>query len=277
MKSVRILSDPGQQAESLATHDRHIVICNINEKLPVIIEDLHRDTKKDPVVMVVLAQDLELWQQHPEWQPSSSNKRCIVLHAPPSDPRSLQLARVAQARAAIILADPRQGELADARSTLVAVSIEKQNREVHTVMELLSSLHRAHLRNTEVDEVVCLGDLSEKLIAQSCITPGVEGVFDRLLGARESLSRFYLPTLPQDYVGFSYRDLWRQSIEQRWPVVLCGFVRSAASPDARDLYVLNPVAGQEPGRDSQLIDGDRLIVIANHLVHDKSLRGTKRP
>lgn len=272
----KALADPWGLWEQLADLKDHVVICNINEKLGRVIEDLHRDTAPHAIPVVVLVQDLALWDAHHEWLPSAEQGQFLALLAPASEPKSLTLARVAQARAAIILADPRQGDLADARSTLVAVAVEKQNRRVHTVIELLSSVHRAHLSNTEVDEVVCLGELSEKLIAQSCITPGVEGIFDRLLGARASKSRFYLPALPDEYAALSYRALWRRSISEHWPVLLCGFVRPAvvaeAGQQAGDHYVLNPGPGTDFGRDMPLQAGDRLIVIANHLVSAKSLR-----
>ena len=277
MNKAQVLADPAGLAQSLDQLRGHVVLCNINEKLSVIINDLHRDTQPNPVAIVVLVQDLQLWKNQADWHAFDAQRNYVALYAPPSDPRSLQLAQIARARAAIILADPRQGDLADARATLVAVSIEKQNPQVHTVMELLSSLHRAHLANTEVDEVVCLGDLSEKLIAQSCITPGVGGIFDRLLGARESTSRFYLPALPAQYVGLSYRELWQQSIREHWPLIVCGFVRPAQNAQAADSYVLNPTATQEPGRDTKLAASDRLIVIANHLVKAESFARSLSP
>ena len=40
---------------------------------------------------------------------------------------------------------------------------------------------RIHLRSTEVNEVICLGEITEKLIAQCCISPGIH----RVLGQQD--------------------------------------------------------------------------------------------
>jgi hypothetical protein len=193
---------------------------------------------------------------------------------------------ISRARAAVILADPNQGKLADARSTLVAVAIERANPHVNTVMELIASHNRIHLKGAEVNEVVCLGELAEKLIAQSCITPGVKNIFEHLLSSNGNTNQIFVRQIPEKWSGKTYREVVREAIDGEVPLIVCGFVTNSIvhsrspvvqnrAPDTRveceddsgygftgKTIVLNPRAGVQPGKDTRLTPEDRLIVIA---------------
>jgi Trk K+ transport system NAD-binding subunit len=243
------------------------VLCNVSPLVGSITGELLAAGPVQVPAVVLLVQDAELWRAHPAWHPASRwSERTIVLGGCALDERCFARAGLARARAALILADPRQGELADARSTLLAMAIERSSPDVHTVVELQWSVNRAHLEATDVDEMVCMGDLSEKLIAQSCITPGVLRVFDKLLGVGGSTAHFALPPLPASCTGMSYRQVALRAHEHRWPGIVCGFVQGARG-DHPPRLVLNPRPQQEPGKDSVLQAGDRLIVLGRDEVH----------
>lgn len=160
----------GRAPEALTDH---VVICNVNEKVPAIVDELWNDPVGESIDVAIIVQNRELWKNHPSWHPRHDGSRRVVeVVGCPAEGDVLREARITHARAAIILADPLQGTLADARSALVGIAIENENCEVHTVMELLLSVNRSHLRATTVDEVICLGEVSEKLLSQSSVTPG---------------------------------------------------------------------------------------------------------
>jgi hypothetical protein len=222
-----------------------------------------------------MVQDEDLWQEHPEWHPTEHGAgRLFIVNGCPAEPQHLERIHIARARAAVILADPIQGGLADAHTTLVSVAIERRNPQVHTVAELIDSVNRVHLRSTEVNEVVCLGELAEHLIAQSCVTPGIAHIFASLLHAHPGTTQLFVLDLPQELVGQTYRQLMRRSIEARARIILFGFVTevpasSPAAPDCdatppqpRPVLVLNPRPDATPGRDTTLRNGDRLLVLA---------------
>ncbi|MFH1811606.1 MAG: hypothetical protein ABIJ09_22895 [Pseudomonadota bacterium] len=246
----------------LAELRHHVVICNLNPMVRAIVDELLDDPRQRVPAVVLLVQDMALWSEHPEWQPAPRHgDRVVVLGGCSLEERCFSRSGLARSQAALILADPRQGELADARSTLLAMAIERHSRDVHTVVELQWSVNRAHLEATEVDEVVCMGDLSEKLLAQCCITPGVKRIFERLLGGQGSSTRWQLPVLPGSCVGQSYRQVVQRSIAEGWPCVLCGFVPQPPEGEAPQ-FILNPRPREEPGKDSVLQARDRLIVMA---------------
>lgn len=248
--------------------ENHVVICNCNEKVRAIVEELHMDASGKPYDVVLLIQDRALWEAHPGWHPRETDRaRFITLFGSPFDREYLKAACIEKANSAIILADPNQGQLADAQSTLMAVAIEKQNPQVHTIQELILTTNRDHLKAMNVDEVVCLGEISEKLIAQSCISPGVKNIFENLLTTARGTSQIYLPQLGPELSGMSYRKISRSCIEAKAPFVIIGYI--IAPPEIastkegknqiRSIFMINP---KKQARDLALSESDKLIVIA---------------
>lgn len=262
---------------------QHVVICNCNEKIKYIVEELHEGSYQEPIDVVLIVQDAVLWDHHPEWHPKAGNRaHFFVIEGCPTDENVLKRAQISFARAAVILADPNQRELSDARSTLVAMAIERQNPQVHTIIELISSINRSHLRTTKIDEVICEGEISEKIIAQSCITPGIKNIFERLLTAAVETNQIFLSQVPSPLSGETFRSLARRAIEREVPYILCGFVLHRKKSESilpsnslfthekermdgiRRITVLNPRAYVEPGKDTLLTDQDRLIAMAHN-------------
>jgi hypothetical protein len=251
-----------ERQDPLETLSGHVVVCNCNEKVRGIVDHLHNT--EVPLDVVVLVQDRKLWDENPAWHPPQGTRgRVFTVEGCPTVEADLLRVRIAHARAAVILADPRQGQLADARSTLVAVAIERHNPQVHTVMELISSASRLQMCAREVNEIICMGDLTEKLLAQSCITPGVKHVFDRLLTHAQGTNQIYLVPLPEGCAGLSYREIIRRAVGADAPFIICGYTRNRnTTGNGKREIVVNPRNGTEPGRDTRLEVGDILITMA---------------
>ncbi len=259
-----------ERKSTLQTLKRHAVICNCSEKVRNIVEELHKNGTDEILDAVLIVQDIELWESNPQWHPIQAKEgHFFTIAGCPTDKNVLRQANIHEARAAIILSDPRQGEYADAHSTLIALAIEHHNPDVHTVIELISSTNRIHLKATKIDEVICLGEISEKLIAQSCITPGIKNLFERLLSTEQSTNQIFLPELPARLTGQTYRNLARAVIQSESPFILCGFIQNRPgekdSSRSERIAVLNPRANRDPGKDTPLHAGDQLIVIAHSL------------
>ncbi len=135
----------------------HVVICNCNDKIRAIVEDLQAGTAHDVLDVALIVQDNTLWESHMEWHPRCRDDAIFkTIFGCPTDKTVLNQAGISRARAAIILSDPLHGELADAPSTLTAIAIERENPQVHTIIELIHSVNRGHLETTAVNEVICL-------------------------------------------------------------------------------------------------------------------------
>jgi len=267
----------------------HVVICNASPELRPLVAELHSETARCRPDVVLVLQDADLWAANPGWQPdhrfayTRDHFFVIAAEGGPADPENLRAAGVTRAHAAVILADPRQGALADARSTLVAVAIEHLEAKVHTVMELIAAVNRVHVAGTQVDEVICVGELVERLVAQSCVTPGIKNIFARLLSNDRQTSSLFFARIPPVLVGFPYREVARRAIRAGVPFVLCGFMHAPAgeavevaraptppngrgqppkAPPDGSVMVLNPRSEETPGKDTALGANDRLIVLA---------------
>jgi len=245
----------------------HVVICNVNEKVPAIVEQLRNDPVDGDLDIALIIQDKRLWDAKPDWHPDPGRKgKIIEIFGCPAQKESLQLAHIANAKAAIILADPLHGMLSDARSTLVGIAIERENPQVHTVMELLLSINRTHLRATAVDEVICLGELSEKLLSQSAVSPGVSRLFAHLLTASVGTAQLFVRPMTGALAGSTYRELAKRAIRNDAPYVVCGYIRPRPRPQSErqeNVVVFNPRVDTTPGKDSPLDERDRLILLAS--------------
>ncbi len=276
---------------SLKNLTDHVVICNCNAKVGKIAEELYTGMVFEPPDVVLLIQDEELWRSHPEWHPpASANGRFYTVTGCPTDKNDLKKVRIKHARAAVILADPNHGELADAPSTLTAMAIEKQNPQVHTVIELVASGNRRFMKGTEVNEVICMSEISEKLLVQSCLTPGIKNIFEDLLTFRKGASQLYTIPVPPPFAQLTYRQSARKIILADPPFILIGFVATnhtndtyetgkedearqrpslPSHQDAGALHsafsqiVINPKANLNPGKDTVLSSQDRLVIIGH--------------
>ena len=241
----------------------HVVICNCNEKTGRIVDELHASPLA-PIDVVLLIQDMSGWTGNPSWHPRSLGDGAVyAVIGCPTNEADLRKAHIPSARAAVILADPAHGGLADARSALVAMAIERETPRVHTVMELLSSVSRVHLQASEVNEIICLGEISEKLIAQSCITPGVKHIFLDLLTIGRGTNQIFIARLPEAAHGQTFRRLSKQAITAGAPFVLCGYIRAGDhGANSEQAFVINPRARQDPGKDTALGPDDELVLLA---------------
>ena len=263
----------GPDDDQLSGLRGHVVVLNVNRKVAGVLEELHHGFGERSPEVVVVVQEAALWarfgSQRLAMADANEGWKVTAVEGCPAEPADLEAVGIERAAAAIILADERQGDMADAHSTLVAVAIERRSPQVHTVIELISSVHRVHLRSTEVNEVVCLGEVAEKLIAQSCITPGVRNILESLVAARANTAKVFAPVVPAACHGMTYRDLAR-SVVVRCGCVVCGFgtdrllrLGSKHHPQQGPTsWVVNPRPGDEPGRETVLHEGDRLLVVA---------------
>jgi Trk K+ transport system NAD-binding subunit len=245
----------------------HVVFLNANEKLPKIIEEIQFASKDDRLKIIVIVQDWDLWLENKHWHPKSLCPQNIYYReGRAAKVQDLRAARVDFARVAVVLADPLHGDLADAHTTLTAMAIEKLNADVHTIVELISSVNRVHLKFTKVNEVVCISELTEQLIAQSCISPGIKKVFEHLLSTDHHTMQVFAVPVPKSHLGKTYRELVRSAIQKHPPLIVYGFSRISGDPlpnrSARRTIVLNPRSFEEPGKDTVLNSDDMLIVAA---------------
>ena len=237
--------------------NRTVVICNCNPSVKQVVEELFAVEGYEPIHITLIAQDLKLWESHPEWHPDDSAGYFRVIEGDPCSRYILEKAGIRECGAAIVLADPKHEDLADAPSALIAMSIEEINSEVHTIMELINSANRLYIDNHIINEVVCRGDITENLIAQNCFLPGVKDLFHTLLTTRKGTPQIFLPLLPDKYAGKTYKEIVLEIIKTDVACIVIGFIQD-------DEFVINPKTDDSLGKGTVLLCGDQLIIISSY-------------
>jgi Trk K+ transport system NAD-binding subunit len=187
-------------------------------------------------------------------------------------------AMITKAHSAIILAD-EESPNPDTANFMLAASIERINPEVHTIVEISESSYLEHFHGTGVDEMICINEIAEKIISQSCLTHGLSALYLHLLTASEETNEIYILPAPEVTHGHTYRDVRRAiGTFEGESLILLGFLArldgTPASPNYRTFQrdgkqmtmVVNPTQNEENGNPfSQgyvIRPGDELILMA---------------
>ncbi|MCA9267196.1 MAG: TrkA family potassium uptake protein [Planctomycetales bacterium] len=177
----------------------HIVICGWSETARGVIEQLHSDDG-DPRRQIVLI------DPHLDHCPIDDPYVYYIKGDATLD-ETLRRADVATAETAIVLTDWSLADpgLRDAKTTLITLAIENHNRDVYTVVELMRSENRRHLERVDVDEPICVSDLSQRLLVHAALNHGLSRFFASILEFGEG-SEIYKAKAPAALVGKTFRQ-----------------------------------------------------------------------
>ncbi len=168
----------------------------------------------------------------------------------PTETDALKMLDFERIRVAVILSDPGASENPDARALLVALAIERIDRDVHTIVEIHNSDNLKHFHRTAVNETVCASELTEKLIARCTRNHHISHFYGELLKYQEAGSELYRVSVEEGWETF--RDAFEELVPERMiPVGVQGTGEPELNPapnrvlgDEEDLWV---IAQEFPG------------------------------
>lgn len=202
----------------------HIIICNWSSKADIIVRQLHDESvqKKRPIIVIT---------NSPEDMPKTTDpayRGLLIISGDPVNKEILKRADISNASTVVILADENDIENSDSKSILIVLAIEAINPHVHIIVELVKSNSEMFFQYTHVDEIVCLEQLAEKLLAQSALTPGLSLVYMDLLTQSSDTNEVYQEDVPQALIGASYRKAEEKiiTIDEK-DIILIGFSTKA--------------------------------------------------
>lgn len=236
--------------------NNHIVVCNWNDKGLQIIRELHSPVVRVLRPIVIITEDTDAVVL-PDRDDFREFEDVYTIKGDPANEIILRRANVPDAFSMIVLADPSQGHLADAKSILICMAIQSvcdQGRRPHVTVEGVSPEGQEHLERAGADEIVSAGDLGLRVLAQSAMHPGVTEVFQKLLTTSEDTNEVYVVATPAELVGKSFTEAAERiarSHETKRPAILIGVM-------ADNHVQLNPREGQE----SILREADSLVIIS---------------
>ncbi len=173
-------------------------------------------------------------------------------------------------RSVIIVADQEAARIdpnyADQRTIMVALAVSEVRSEVHIVAEILRAENQYYFRKLQNVELVSIQDLTEKLLAQALISPGVTEVFQRLLTPTVDTNEVYLVPVPERWRDKPWSEAYVDTVKSNLEMILVGY--ETGDDSGKRVMVLNPPLkavrqdGVHRGRDYELQEADRLVVIS---------------
>ena len=222
---------------------KKIAIININEKLKGIIKEIN---KLDDYEVTLIIPNKEILDNNPSWYPESiHNIKIIFIN--PKDKKVLEIIKGFDS--VVVLRD--EDINCDAETALVTVAIEEANKKIHTVAEVYSSINKYHIETLNIDEIICIGEVSEKMIAQGAITSKIDGFFNYLLKIEKGSAEVFIKSLPEEYFNEKtrYFDILKLFLEKNIKLIPIGYIN--LTPKANRLireYKINPKTTEDKER-----------------------------
>lgn len=224
----------------------HIVVCGWTSDTPSILDELTSEDVKTKRNIVVLA-DLEK---------NPMNREDIkFVKGDPTKDEDLIRAGIMNANTAIISLD-RKSDNPDAKAILTALAVESLNRSVYTCVELRNPENEKHLVHANVDEIVCLGRLSQNLIVHSSLKHGLSRLFSELV-THNFGHEFYKIPVPKRFCGEKFPQAMKRLIDEEG-VILTAVERETIDEkgNSKTDIIVNP------GYDFVLQERDYMFVVA---------------
>ena len=257
----------------------HIVICNWTKKSDLLVKELHNPSveKKRPIIVIT-----ENPQDVPDFEDDETYRGIMIVKGNPSHEDSLKRAGIESAETVIILADERLGDTADTKTIMTTIAIDHIIPDIHVVAEVLSSSNLPFFAYTFVNEIICLELLTERLLAQSCLTPGVSFIFADLLTQSSDTNEIYVEDIPAHFICKTFQELRKAivSLEDQ-DIILIGLGSKTEKIDSdgklivdfhgnsvmEKVLIINPKAKAKSSsvkyhKDYKLVKGDQIYLIA---------------
>jgi voltage-gated potassium channel len=150
----------------------HIMICNWNQHGRGIVDELLSDHNPNPAQIVIVAEVDDC--------PYDDSRVQYVKGSPTKD-EVLERASIDTARTVIVLGGEGEPTTADSRAILTALAVETRRPEVYTCVLIFDPENRKHLVHAHADEILCVSDMTDKVLIKSALSHGLTRVLSELL------------------------------------------------------------------------------------------------
>ncbi len=223
--------------------NKKIAIININDKLKGIIKEIKKLTNYE---ITIIVPNKKTWEKNSFWHPENLDDINIVF-ANPKDSKILE--SIKDFESVVVL---RDSDIAcDAETALITVAIEEADKNIHTVAEVYSSINKAHIETLNIDEIVCVGEVTEKMIAQGAITSKIDKLFSFLLDTNGKTAEIFIKKLPSEYFTETtrYFDILKLFLEKNIKIIPVGYINKIQKNNRiiRE-YKINPKTSEDKYR-----------------------------
>lgn len=217
----------------------HIILCEWNHRTDEIVNDLRADPKTASQPLVLIA-DIPT-------KPINDDNLFFV--AGNVGDETLNRANIAEAQTVVILGDDRLDPTArDAKVVLATLTIESINRDVYTIVELVSDANVPHCQRASANEIIVNNHVTSGLLARAALDHGITKVISEWLSVDHGDELYKIRT-PSTLVSHNFVEALT-AMKQQYGCIVLGVQRYA------DGEVLS-----NPPADYVLNSDDHLIVV----------------
>lgn len=219
------------------TFKNHIIIIGWNYRSKSIIEELLNEDKH---IQIVIIDNID---QNPY-----RNKKISYIKGNPWYDKVLERANIEYAKTIIVLADRKleNQEMMDAKSVLTCLAIEKLNKNVHLVAEVVDHNNTTHFLRANVNDIIISNEIESKVLVRSILYKSVNKAIKELI-TNSYGSELYEALVPKEYCKQQYMDISLDLLKKG--ITLIGYYRDGKT------YL-------SPKLDIPLNENDVLIYIA---------------
>ncbi|WP_246941358.1 potassium channel family protein [Bacillus pinisoli] len=165
----------------------HLVIIGWSSKANFAIQEILESTLDTDVVIIDQLDKTPLVKD-----------RVHYIKGQATTDETLVNANITQAKAVLIFADDKiqNDELADGKSLLIATSIERLGKQVHTIVEILNENHIKNFKHIHIDDFLLSHETVSGLAVRAAISKGITGIYSQLISRRYGDDLFQLKPSP---------------------------------------------------------------------------------
>jgi Trk K+ transport system NAD-binding subunit len=224
----------------------HVLVCGWNSLADEILRNLVTDPiRRAGIESIVVLADL------PE-RPQALDKyeqRVVFVRGDACKEADLRRVRAQECHTALILSNLTSPQ-ADAETLLSALTVQSLNKDIYVCAQVKDSANKRHFENIEVEEIVCIEDISAGLSVGSAVNHGLARLVGELLAFNQGNAIYSMP-VPDALVGRSFGELSVEFLGKG--AILIGLQRADAP---REAPLVNP------DRHLSIEQNDRLFLIS---------------
>ncbi|WHH57334.1 potassium channel protein [Petroclostridium sp. X23] len=190
--------------------ENHIVVIGWGSKSKIIIEEL---VQEDPCAKVVIVDDIE--------QLDLIYDSVYFVHGDTTKDDTLVKANIQKASTVMVIADEKliNSGMADAKSVLICLAVDKQNSNVHLIAEVLNEENVPHFQRANVDDIIISNQMSGRIMVRSALYKNVSTALKELLTAAYG-NEIYECRVQDEDVGVPFKELCWAYMEKKDAIIL---------------------------------------------------------
>ncbi len=217
--------------------ENHTIICEWNHRAAEILRELRADARLAgrPVVLIADIPEKPVDDEHLYFIKGDISEENLVR------------ANLAAAHTVVILGDDSLDTNArDAQVVLATLTVESLNREVYTIVELVSERNVPHCQRANANEIIVGDEFSSRLIARAALDHGISKVMAELLSSRFGNDLVQIP-LPPEFANQPFLKVFTEMKRTRDCIVVAIYRKE------RESVIANPPVNLVLESDDQLV------------------------